>query len=86
MDTIVKIFNKALDEIRFRRKLKKMDNMWYFMGGSCFGMFPPSFYYTHTKEELERITAEKVDELQKMIDNRKKPKACTHTSSCNTFR
>lgn len=76
MNTVIKILTKALQEIRFRRKLKKMDDIWNIMGGSCFGIFPPSFYYTHTKEEIEIITAEKMDELQKMADQLKMAKTC----------
>lgn len=43
-----------------------MDDLWYFMGGNCFGLFPPSFYYIHS-EEIKRITAEEIQRLQKMI-------------------
>lgn len=49
-------------------KLKQMDDFWYFMGGNCFGLFPPSFYYTHTEEEIKRITDETMAELQALFD------------------
>lgn len=49
-------------------KLKQMDDFWYFMGGNCFGLFPPSFYYTHTEEEIKRITEETMAELQALFD------------------
>lgn len=55
-------------KIIFRIKLKQMDDWWYFMGGSCFGLFPPSFYYTHTEEEIERITAENLERIDKLIN------------------
>lgn len=41
--------------------------MWYLMGGSCFGLFPPSFYYTHTEEEIKQITEETLGNLYDMI-------------------
>lgn len=44
-----------------------MDDLWYFMGGNCFGLFPPSFFYIHSEEEIKRITAEEIQRLQKMI-------------------
>ena len=52
-----------------------MDDLWYIMGGSCFGVFPPSFYYTHTEEEIKRITAEKMEKIQKMITEIKERRA-----------
>lgn len=55
-------------KIIFRIKLKQMDDWWYFMGGSCFELFPPSFYYTHTEEEIERITAENLERIDKLIN------------------
>lgn len=68
MNKATNIFKKALHQIRFRMELKRMDDMWNFMGGYCFGEFPPSFYYTHTEEEIKRITAEKMETIQKMIE------------------
>lgn len=47
--------------IELRVRLKRMDDWWYLMGGSCFGLFPPSFYYTHTEEEIKRVTDEELD-------------------------
>lgn len=52
----------------FYIKLKQMDAEWYDRGGSCWGLFPPSFYYTHTEEEIKRITAETKVRIQALID------------------
>lgn len=49
-------------------KLKQMDDFWCLMGDNCFGLFPPSFYYTHTEEEIKRITEETMAELQALFD------------------
>lgn len=68
IQTAIGTLKKMIREIRFQIKLKEMDDLWYFMGGSCFGLFPPSFYYTHTQEEIERITAETLEKLRTMID------------------
>lgn len=51
----IRIFREMIRKTVFRMKLREMDRMWEFMGGSCWGLFPPSFYYTHTEEEIERI-------------------------------
>ncbi len=40
-----------------------MDLEWKLMGGLCFGLFPPSFYYTHTDEEIKLI----IEELREFL-------------------
>lgn len=57
--------------IAFRRKLKRMDDLWYMYGGSCFGLFPPSFYYTHTEEEVKRIAEGEIASLKALIEQSK---------------
>ena len=59
---------KMIDNVTFKIKLREMDSLWELMGGSCWGLFPPSFYYTHTKKEIEQITKETIESYQKMID------------------
>ena len=45
-----------------------MDDWWYYTGGNCWGLFPPSFYYMHTEEEIECITKETKARIQALID------------------
>ncbi len=45
-----------------------MDDWWYYTGASTYELFPPSFYYTHTQEEIERITEEKKKRIQALIE------------------
>lgn len=59
---------KQIDKIKFRIKLKQMDDVWYYTGGSCWGLFPPSFYYTHTEEEIKRIKEDTIKRLYEMIE------------------
>ena len=59
---------KLFEKIIFRIKLMHMDSRWRMMGGSCFALFPPSFYYTHTPEEIERITKEEIAEIRKLLE------------------
>lgn len=56
-----------IEKVKFRIKLKHMDDWWYYTGGICFGLFPPSLYYTHTEEEVGRITDETLERLRSMI-------------------
>lgn len=55
-------------KILFRFKLMSMDHRWRMIGGNCFALFPPSFYYTHTSEEIERLTREEITELNKLLE------------------
>ena len=64
----IKGIKKLIDNIKFRIKLQQMDDMWYLMGGSCWGLFPPSFYYTHTEDEIKRIEEETIKELYEMLE------------------
>ncbi len=64
----IDILTKPIRKAVFRIKLLLMDDWWYFTGASSYELFPPSFYYTHTQEEIERITKEKKEKIQEMID------------------
>ncbi len=61
------------EKLRFKRKLRAMDRWWRLMGSSCFDPYPPSFYYTHTEEEIRRITEELVARLRAMIEEADQP-------------
>lgn len=60
---LVQTIRSFIKKILFRLKLIKMDLIWDLDCHSCFNLFPPSFYYTHTEEEVERIT----DEMQRKL-------------------
>lgn len=73
MHMIIKRFagaaKKLLRKIAFRIKLFEMDAEWRWIWRWGWGTsYPPSFYYTHTKEEIERIKARDRAELRKIID------------------
>lgn len=60
---------KLFRKIAFRIKLFQMDSEWRWIWKWGWGTsYPPSFYYTHTKEEIERIKAKDRAELRKLID------------------
>ena len=64
----IELLKNIIHKIMFRIKLEQMDDWWYYTGGICWGLFPPSFYYTHTEEEVERITKETKTRIQALID------------------
>ena len=59
---------KWIQKLRYRAKLRRMDEMWRWMGGSCWGLFPPSFYLTHSPEEIQRRKKEELDKLKAMLE------------------
>lgn len=47
--------------------MRRIDDIWREFGGNCFGLFPPSFYLTHTAEEINRRTKEELTKLKKLL-------------------
>ena len=41
------------------------------MGGQCNSLFPPSFYYTHTDDEIKKAVDEAVRPLEKMLEEKR---------------
>ena len=62
------MFGKLWKEFDSKMKLMEMDRQWYLMGGICFGLFPPSFYHTHSEEEIKRCTDEIIMEIEKLLE------------------
>lgn len=58
---------RIIGKIKRRIWLRELDNRWWMMGGSCFGLFPPSFYEIHSEEEISRIRQETLQELKDII-------------------
>ena len=54
--------------LKFQQDCKIADELYYFHFGSCFSLFPPSFYMKHTPEEVDRITKESLERIRKKID------------------
>lgn len=44
---------KLIENILYKIKLAKMDNEYYFRRQQCFSFAPPSYYHTHTPEEID---------------------------------
>ena len=64
MKAIFKLLKNAWISIRYLPD----DLLWWETGGSCFGLFPPSFYHKHTPEEVEQIKAETLKQIREAID------------------
>lgn len=48
---------------------RRIDQTWYEFGGSSYELFPPSFYYTHTEEEIKRISKKEIDKLKAFLED-----------------
>lgn len=66
---IFALLRKLWERIKFERKMRRMDELWYSLGGSCFGLFPPSFYHKHSEEEVKRITEETLAKLNAILED-----------------
>ena len=65
---IVKCGLKIYKSLKFKAQMRRLDKMWYFLGGNCFGIFPPSFYYTHTEQEIEQQKKETIEKLKAILN------------------
>lgn len=68
---MVNLLKKLISKVKFKCKMIMLDMNWNFTNGRCFSVFPPSFYYTHSKEEAARIEKETKEELRKLINEYK---------------
>ena len=68
----MKWLKKWIEKRRWKLKLERMDFIWYFYGGSSWQLFPPSYYYTHSPEEVEAETTRILNELEAMVLGYKK--------------
>lgn len=57
-----------IDKIGFKIRMAEMDLAYFLFGWSCFSLFPPSFYYTHTPKEIEEITNRELESIRKLLD------------------
>ena len=70
MDKSIKGKIKSIcEKIRLRRKLKTMESLWNFYVGSCFGLFPPSFYHKHSEKEIQRLQREEIARLKEILND-----------------
>lgn len=65
------MMKKLIQKLRFRAKLRRMDDMWRYMDGHSWSLFPPSFYFTHTQEEIQRRKKAELDKLKAMLEEYK---------------
>lgn len=57
--------------VREKIRLRRMDREWRMTGRSSWSLFPPSFYATHTKEEIEKAEREQLEECKKLREQLK---------------
>ena len=50
--------------LKFRQMIRTMDDIWCYYGGASFSPIRPSFYYTHSREEIARVTMEEITSIR----------------------
>ena len=76
MKRVFKKIREIIKKLQFRWKLKEMDEFAAYTDMSSWMLFPPSFYYTHTDEEIEQATAEAKARIYKMLEELDKKQPC----------
>lgn len=62
-----------LRKIGILHEPKTINELFYEYGiGSCFRLFPPSFYRKHTPEEIKKAHVEAIAELRQILEDYKK--------------
>ena len=62
-----------LQKLKFRREPKTMDELLYNYGiGSCFRLFPPSFYRKHSEEKAKQLREAELTKLHQMLEEYEK--------------
>ena len=65
------ILKKLFYQAVFRIILWDMDSWWRYLRLQEHEIFPPSFYFTHTQEEIKKITREEIKFIRDTIDQMK---------------
>lgn len=69
----MRFFKNCLGKIKFRRNPKSIDELLYQYGiGSCFRLFPPSFYRKHSQEKARQLREAELAKLRELIEEYKK--------------
>ena len=62
-----------LQKIKLKRESKTMDELLYQYGiGSCFRLFPPSFYRKHSEEKAKQLREAELAKLHQMLEEYEK--------------
>ena len=69
--TLLHWIKRKWKKIRIRFRLMHLDSLWLFYGGDSYELFPPSFYYTHSAEEIAELTEKNLSELRRIAQQYK---------------
>jgi hypothetical protein len=65
----IRAVGSIIKKIAFGLKMIIMDWNWYVNKKDSFNDIPPSYYCTHTEEEVAQLKAERIAKLREMLDN-----------------
>lgn len=63
----------CLKKLIIRREPKSIEELLYNYGfGSCFSLFPPSFYRKHSEEKAKQLREAELSKLHQMLEEYEK--------------
>lgn len=62
-------FKEWREKRRREKELEEMDRRWEKSGASSWELFPPSYYYRYTPEELAKMREEKKRLIEKLTED-----------------
>ena len=68
MKRVIKWIGKIVKKVVFEIKMQEMDFFASFMGMDSWMLFPPSYYYRFSSEELEKMKIEMREKVQEIFD------------------
>lgn len=68
MKRLFRWISEVIKKMIFRMKLREMDFFVSYMGMSSWRLFPPSYYYRYTPEELEQMKRELREKIEIIFD------------------
>lgn len=63
-----RFIKKMIRKMRRKAKLEMLDEMARITGAISWMLFSPSFYFTHTQEEIEQAEAEQLAECERLLE------------------
>lgn len=63
-----RVIKSLIARLHRKHELMVIDEMARFTGAISWMLFPPSFYLTHTQEEIEKAEAEQIAECERLLE------------------
>lgn len=68
LNSLLAKYKAYRDRKRYQKALDDLDRFMDSTFQTCFMLFRPSFYVTHTPEEIEKATKESLERINKLLE------------------